>query len=491
MKALYLKFGICFLFVIGNLLFGVPPVRAIYDPLALPNNRVGVHILEPTELNEAAKLINSKGGDWGYVTIPIRSDDRNPDKWLPFFKSCASLHVIPIIRLATYHDGGSWAAPTAYDLVDFANFLAEMPWPTQNRYVILFNEPNHSQEWGNSLDPDQYATLLIQAKAIFKSRSAAFFLISAGLDMSAPTSATSIDALAYYRLMSRNQPGWYSAVDGLSFHAYPNPGFSAPITSAGRYGPKSYLYEIQTLRALGYADKPVFITETGNISGTDIYTPGFTSVWTEPEIVAITPFLLFAGAGNFLPFSLLDLNHQPRPSYLGLYNLPKSSGSPLLNPDAGFHLLALPAVDTPYPTSSPNLLTQIRAALFPPPPRLTISGADLTNLVVEIADTPAAQTQGLSDRKNLPSDHGLLFVFPDSRPQTFWMKDMLFPLDFIWINAGRIAGINENVLPPAQTGGQPLIIPSLASVNWVLEVNSGFIARHHIQVGDTVTLIKN
>ena len=65
------------------LALSVGVVRA-YDPASVPNNRVGVHILDPNEINDAAKLINSSGGDWGYVTIPIRSNDRDRDKWLKF-----------------------------------------------------------------------------------------------------------------------------------------------------------------------------------------------------------------------------------------------------------------------------------------------------------------------------------------------------------------------------------------------------------------------
>src|SRR3989344_2674727 len=105
------------LFIIPNSLF------AFYDPLSIPNNKYGVHILEPGEITKAAKLVNSSGGDWGYVTIPIRSDDRDRDKWTKFFESSRLLHLIPLIRLATYPDGGTWVRPTPYDLVDFANFL--------------------------------------------------------------------------------------------------------------------------------------------------------------------------------------------------------------------------------------------------------------------------------------------------------------------------------------------------------------------------------
>ena len=140
------------------LALSVGVVRA-YDPASVPNNRVGVHILDPNEINDAAKLINSSGGDWGYVTIPIRSNDRDRDKWLKFFQNARRLHVIPIIRLATYPNSDVWVEPNSADLIDFANFLNDMPWPTNNRYLILFNEPNHANEWGGNLNPYNYATL--------------------------------------------------------------------------------------------------------------------------------------------------------------------------------------------------------------------------------------------------------------------------------------------------------------------------------------------
>jgi hypothetical protein len=156
-------------FVIGIwCLLVVSPARAVFSPSSVPNNRIGVHILDPQEIDSAAKLVNSAGGDWGYVTIPMRSNDRDPDKWTKFFVSAHRLHLIPIIRLATYPDGAVWVRPTVYDLVDFANFLSDMPWPVQNRYVILFNEVNHASEWGGEVDPFSYATLLLDAHNILK-----------------------------------------------------------------------------------------------------------------------------------------------------------------------------------------------------------------------------------------------------------------------------------------------------------------------------------
>src|SRR3989339_833535 len=68
------------------LFFGVRPVDAIVDPLAVPNNRFGIHIIgaTPDESSPAANLVNTNG-DWGYVTFLIESKDRNHEKWQEFF----------------------------------------------------------------------------------------------------------------------------------------------------------------------------------------------------------------------------------------------------------------------------------------------------------------------------------------------------------------------------------------------------------------------
>ncbi|HVZ67767.1 MAG TPA: hypothetical protein VG917_05940, partial [Patescibacteria group bacterium] len=64
------------LFILVSFLFLIPKhVDASYDPTSKPNNIFGIHILFPTELDKAAKLVNTNGGDWGYVTIPIQYGD--------------------------------------------------------------------------------------------------------------------------------------------------------------------------------------------------------------------------------------------------------------------------------------------------------------------------------------------------------------------------------------------------------------------------------
>src|SRR5690348_7405286 len=96
----------------------VTRVFAAEDPLASPNNSFGVHILFPSELSQAAAFVNSNGGDWGYVVIPIQSDDLDLVKWQTFMNDCAKNHVIPILRLATegdYFNTTSWRTPNPSD----------------------------------------------------------------------------------------------------------------------------------------------------------------------------------------------------------------------------------------------------------------------------------------------------------------------------------------------------------------------------------------
>jgi len=322
-------------YLLLTLLVGLrAPIQAIYDPLSVPNNRLGVHILEPSEIFRASQLVNSTGGDWGYVTIPVRSDDRDYFKWLAFFKACKQFHLIPIIRLATYPVEQNWVEPTIFDIIDFANFLNIFPWPTQNRYIVLFNEPNHSKEWGGEISPENYVTISKFAASTFKQASPDFFLINAGLDMSAPNNRTSMDALVFYRRMFTFDPAWPDYFDGFSFHPYPNPAFSASAYSQNRYGIRSYEYELNYLKRFKVYPEYLFFTETGTRLKNNFYTPAFTSVWRDNRIVAITPFILYAGSGDFASFSLLSADQSQTANYREIFNLPKNIGKPNLSENA-------------------------------------------------------------------------------------------------------------------------------------------------------------
>lgn len=106
---------------------------------------------------------------------------------------------------------------------------------------------------------------------------------------------------------------------------------------------------------------------------------------------------------------------------------------------------------------------------------------------VELARTSAEQERGLSNRDSLAKDTGMLFVFAEKKPVSFWMKDMRFPLDFVWMLDNKVVDLNENVKPPADPNnpGTTVITPK-SDINYVLEVNAGFIKANGIKVDDTV-----
>ena len=108
---------------------------------------------------------------------------------------------------------------------------------------------------------------------------------------------------------------------------------------------------------------------------------------------------------------------------------------------------------------------------------------------VEIADTVAARARGLSYRDSLGENNGLYFIFDSPGNQAFWMKDMNFPIDIIWIKDDKIVGVAENVMP--QPGAQLWQLKSYSSpvpVNRVLEVNAGWFAKNGIKIGDEAKL---
>lgn len=108
-----------------------------------------------------------------------------------------------------------------------------------------------------------------------------------------------------------------------------------------------------------------------------------------------------------------------------------------------------------------------------------------TVIVVEIADDEFERVQGLSDREMLEEGTGLLFFHDRSDYQRYWMKDMNFPIDIIWIDGDEVVGFVE----AAQPEEPPLTIyTSPAPVDKVLEVSSGFVAENGIKIGDILDI---
>jgi|CXWK01.1.fsa_nt_gi uncharacterized membrane protein (UPF0127 family) len=104
-------------------------------------------------------------------------------------------------------------------------------------------------------------------------------------------------------------------------------------------------------------------------------------------------------------------------------------------------------------------------------------------LKIDLANTPALRTLGLSGRGSLAPDHGMLFVFEKPDLHGFWMKEMNFSIDIIWIDASKkIVHIEERVSPESY----PKIYIPDAQALFVLEVPAGFVTENKIRVGDEV-----
>lgn len=103
---------------------------------------------------------------------------------------------------------------------------------------------------------------------------------------------------------------------------------------------------------------------------------------------------------------------------------------------------------------------------------------------VEVADNLLTRKQGLSDREALGEDQGMLFIYTEAGNYSFWMKDMKFPIDIIWIDENyKVIDITKNILPDTF----PQSFQPAYPVKYVLEVNANWADRNFIRVGDLVS----
>ncbi|MFA6797535.1 MAG: DUF192 domain-containing protein [Candidatus Paceibacterota bacterium] len=102
---------------------------------------------------------------------------------------------------------------------------------------------------------------------------------------------------------------------------------------------------------------------------------------------------------------------------------------------------------------------------------------------IDISDNDCKRTLGLSGRKELKNDTGMLFVFQKEGNHGFWMKDMNFPIDILWIDGDfNITGIEKSVA----TSTYPEIIGGNYQAKYVLELFSGFSEKNNIKVGNKI-----
>ena len=110
-----------------------------------------------------------------------------------------------------------------------------------------------------------------------------------------------------------------------------------------------------------------------------------------------------------------------------------------------------------------------------------------TNFTVEVADTAEKRRLGLGKRESLKIDRGMLFVFDQTANYTFWMKDMKFAIDIIWLDENKKVVYMATDVPsePDKKDAELKKYNLGVQAKYVLEINAGLAASHNIQVGDS------
>lgn len=293
---------------------------------ATPNNKFGMSLAQPNtdQFVEVQKLVNSNGGDWGYITLIIQENDRNKEKWQDIFNQLRQNHLIPIIRLATSPVGENWRRPEPEDAQSWVDFLDSLNWVVKNRYIILFNEPNHGSEWGGEVDPKSFAKVTLEFAKKLKERSPDFFVMLAGMDASAPSWMPGLEDEEIFLREIFQGPSLQvdlltrtDLIDGLASHSYPNPAFAGSPYALGRGTIRNYEWELELFKELGVKKElPVFITETGWKRGdenrvADYFKTAFDQIWgPDSRVRAVTLFVLDYQGEPFLEFSWKMFNSQ-------------------------------------------------------------------------------------------------------------------------------------------------------------------------------------
>lgn len=345
-------------------------VTAKTNRINFPNNKFGVYIFDTeSDIDLAAQLVNSNGGNWGWVLIPMLINERNDQKWNSLFTKMLDVHLIPVIQLSLV----SGQIPTDDQIDGVAKFLGGLGWPTKLRFITVFNEVNASEYWGGKIDPEGYAKVLNHVVDSFKSQSQEFFIMNGAFNASARTGSLEVGCLAktdmgasscylseiaYLRQMNTAVPGIFGKLDGWASHTYPFPGYQGTPSDtrvsgesdyeAGRNTIRSYQFELKVLRDNFGISLPVFITETGwphKEGNTDpntskswydqntvagFYRQAFTNIFLpDDRVVAVMPFILRSDSPS--NFAFVSGSGEKFPQWNAIVDLKKTAGAPPVN----------------------------------------------------------------------------------------------------------------------------------------------------------------
>lgn len=107
---------------------------------------------------------------------------------------------------------------------------------------------------------------------------------------------------------------------------------------------------------------------------------------------------------------------------------------------------------------------------------------------LKVAKTNEEKQTGLSNLSSLPQDQGMIFPFGKPDYYSFWMRDMKFPIDIIYIKENKIVTIYENLQPPKTKGETPPIYRPDEPSDTVLEINAGLSKKYNFKKGDAVKI---
>ena len=312
------------------------------DPLWKVNNKFGIYVYAEDKefLSIAERLVNSNGGDWGYVLIPYNVHDYDYGKWGRVFNQLIGKHLIPVIQLWNV-DVNDYKTETK----KAAEFLNTFLWPIRYRYISAYNEPNDNNFWYGKADPSQYAKILEYTIRTFKASNEDFYIMNGALNISAGDTLSHIDAFEFMKKMNDAVPGIFDKLDGWASHPYPQPNFSGSPLDTGRMSIRAYEDELGYLKSVLNVKKdlPVFITETGwahaegdsyNASYlpdktiAEYFKTAFTDVWLKDDRVrAVMPFTIIYDT-PFDHFSWVNKDFVPYFHYDVIKGLKKVAGEP-------------------------------------------------------------------------------------------------------------------------------------------------------------------
>lgn len=131
-----------------------------------------------------------------------------------------------------------------------------------------------------------------------------------------------------------------------------------------------------------------------------------------------------------------------------------------------------------------GLVVMLLPTIFYQPPQAKLQVAGKT-VKLDIARSEEARAKGLGGRESMANNQGMLFVFDKPAVECFWMKDMRFSIDIIWLNtAKQVVHVERNLSPETYPASYCPKLPA----KYVVELNAGQADKLGISTGDTLRL---